>query len=296
MRFRDPKLHLGAEAKLRKVERTYFKPFVVMVSPVYVKLPLNQKFVAIKAPLQFFTKDELQKWKSHEHFYLPGFVDQVSLFQSTGVQIRVLLSQQEQVKIQSFKNGKIVKENLRLPASSVKQNDQLLRLLGPLWGTMLAVEPFFASFCGNEVCDPFLPDTLARAENVSVKDFELAFVRSNTAVFFALHLGWRDTTALSQFRDWVFLKSIGAPTDHLEKALLASTQSGTRKITEIIRWVLKVVPKVDSVRVNKRVLKKFKIFSAQALVKRLERIEKENLHKSQISYSIFASEGIANAA
>lgn len=290
MRFRDPKLHLSEESNLRKVERSYFKPYVVLVSPVYVKLSLNEKFVAIKAPLQFFTEEELKNWASHEYFYMPGFVDQVALYQSAGVSVRKLLSIHETVDLKVFKEGKIHNQKIQITSSSVVQNNETLKLLAPLWGTSISIEPFFASFCGNEVCDAFQGETLLRAENVSVENFELSFVRANSAVFFALHLGWRNIADLTKFRDWVFLKSIGESNIH------EFLKNGPEELVGLIDWSIQLIPKVDSVQINRKVLKKSKLLTSHVLLNRLNRIEKQGLHLEQVSYSIFGKEGITSVA
>jgi hypothetical protein len=61
MEFSRKKLGQEAIRELRVCSIASVQPYALMLSPVYAYLPQNAKFVAIKAPLDFFTPEELAR-------------------------------------------------------------------------------------------------------------------------------------------------------------------------------------------------------------------------------------------
>jgi hypothetical protein len=82
MLFEDKKLHLESIDQLIQCPISSVEPYSLMLSPVYVLMKLNKKLVSVKAPLDFFTKDELNRLSSNEVFYLPKFANSSVRFQT----------------------------------------------------------------------------------------------------------------------------------------------------------------------------------------------------------------------
>src|SRR4051812_17277299 len=95
-----------AAPEMRKVPVRLFKPFTLMIAPVYTLLERNEKFVAVKAPLAFFSPVELEKFRGVTEFYLPRFVDRVDPFQKAGEHVSRLLGLTEVRKIRSSQGEK----------------------------------------------------------------------------------------------------------------------------------------------------------------------------------------------
>jgi len=69
MDFRQRKLPKEAAINLRISPIASVKPYALMIAPVYVFMRVNEKFVSVKAPLDFFTPEELERLKSFESFF-----------------------------------------------------------------------------------------------------------------------------------------------------------------------------------------------------------------------------------
>src|SRR5688572_2060122 len=92
MRFGRAKLSPEKIKSLRKVSAKLFHPYTVMITPVYMHLPLNEKLVALKGPLGIFFPDEIKRLEKVQDLFLPEFVDQVRPFHEAGEAVRKLLN------------------------------------------------------------------------------------------------------------------------------------------------------------------------------------------------------------
>lgn len=219
MEFNHPKLPKEAASKLRICPIHTVKPYALMLAPVYVFMRRNEKFVAVKSPLDFFTTKELQRLAPLESFFFPEFVDSVLPFRSAARAVRALLSWQPHAGFSP--KGELSIENSPLPPAPYELSDAILRIIGPLWGRRaasasapadLAIEPFFISVFANELCDPLPPDVLVSSRDRSLIDFERALFESGWAVFFALHLGYSDLAFLNELRIRILERSVnGTP-------------------------------------------------------------------------------------
>ena len=200
MDFSHKKLPKEVVSTLRRVPVGVFAPHAILLTPLYVFLPKNQKFVAIKAPLQFFSPEELEKFNVVDNFYVPEFIDLIAPFQNAGEAVRELLKIREVVQVRTSQGAVPVS----LTVSQYELNDAVLRVIATLWGDSVRVEPFFLCTFADEVCDALRPDIILRAAERDVELFELGLLRSSMAVFLALHLGYAHAHALTYLRERVF--------------------------------------------------------------------------------------------
>jgi hypothetical protein len=193
MDFRPRKLPKEAAINLRISPITSVKPYALMIAPVYVFMRINEKFVSVKGPLDFFTPEELERLKSFESFFLPEFVDAALPFRQVARDVKRLVGWEPKI------DGEAA-----LPPAPYEVSDAVLRMLGPLWGAGLVIEPFFAAVFANELCDLLPVEKLRVARDEDVVRYERAVLRSGWAVFLALHLGYCDLPFLNQLQQRVF--------------------------------------------------------------------------------------------
>lgn len=203
MNFRPAKLPKEAAINLRISPIASVKPYSLMLAPVYVFMRLNQKFVAVKGPLDFFTPEELERLMPFESFFLPEFVDAALPFRQIARNVRRLVGWEPEYRGEQ-----------QLPPAPYEVSDAVLRMIGPLWGVGLTIEPFFAAVFANELCDLLPPEKLRLARDQDVIGYERAILRSGWAVFLALHLGYCDLPFLNRLQQRVFDASftgVGVP-------------------------------------------------------------------------------------
>lgn len=198
MEFSRKKLPQNAASTLRSCLIRTVQPYAPMLAPVYVLMRRNEKFVSVKAPLDFFSPEELEKLASFESFFFPEFVDTVIPFQKAARSIRALLS---------WTPGRSDSQGA-LPPAPFELEDAVLSLVGPLWSVRdsqrLAIEPFFAAVFANELCEPIASAVLLRAREQDILKYERAIVAAGWSVFLALHLGYCDLDVLNDLRLRVF--------------------------------------------------------------------------------------------
>lgn len=277
MDFSRRKLPLEAAQRLRRCPIETVSPYALMLAPVYVFLRRNEKFVSIKAPLDFFTTDELKQLSPYETFFLPECVDHAVLFREAAHRIRALFGWNPMVKDSSKESY----PKVNLPPAPFELSDAVLRILGSLWSKEMAVEPFFTAILANELCDPISPLELEQARNLDIDRFEKALLRSGWTVFLALHLGYCDLAFLSDLRKNVFeqvMQNItldGAATEVGELIWLSS---------QLLEdpWVAQIQGSLFNERTDRTSLK---------LVSRLQRLSQELVAKDQKLATIHGPEG-----
>ena len=223
MEFTRRKLPKEAATNLLSCPIHTVKPFALMLAPVYVFLRQNEKFVSVKAPLDFFAPEELQRFSVYENFYLPEFVETAIPFRTAARMARDILSCRP--------------EDPRVPAPAPYEiSDAVLKVVGPLWSgpnrEKLQVEPFFAAVFANELCDSIGEEILLRAREQNVGRFEKAICYSSWTVFLATLAGYCSLPMLNSLRIRVFeevlagnpeesLKSLNTVIEHDEIVRLA---------------------------------------------------------------------------
>ena len=168
MNFSQRKLPKSAAPVMRECPIRSVQPYAPMISPVYVFLKMNEKFISVKAPLDFFTPAELERLESFETFYLPEFVEQAIPFRNSARTVRALLSWQP-------------RERNADPPAPYEISDAVLRVTGVLWGNGVVVEPFFVGVFANELCEPIAPETLERVRDRDIQTYERSVFVSSWA-------------------------------------------------------------------------------------------------------------------
>jgi hypothetical protein len=205
------KLPPEAEKNLRTCPISTVSPYVLMLAPVYVFMKLNEKYVAVKAALDFFTPGELERLKPFETFFIPDSIDRTLPYRDAGRRVRGLLTYVppappgQDERLSDF-------PEVALPPAPYEMSDAVLRVLGPLWelvpGSGAAIEPYFLLALVNELCEVIPGEMLSKARDFDVKLYETAVYRSSWAVFMALHLGYCDLSFLNALRMRVFQETV----------------------------------------------------------------------------------------
>jgi hypothetical protein len=207
------------------------EPHAILLTPVYVYLLQNQKFVAIKGPLTFFEPSDLDKYKSFEHFYLPSFIDQLAPFQKVGRLVHDLLQTRQTYHLKANDGRKL---SVVMPVPQYELDDAILRAVGPLWSEGIRLEPFFLCVVMEEICEPLAAEVIEAATEKNADLFELALLRASAAVFLALHLGYCDTATLRSLRDAAFENTLN------------DTPVGADPLAQLIPLVRAALPVVET--------------------------------------------------
>jgi hypothetical protein len=201
-------------------------PYSLMVAPIYIHLAKNFKYLAVKAPLDYFTQDELAHYKPYKSFFVPPNADASLRFRDAGRQIRALLH---------WEPKQAPGEPVRLPPAPFEISDAMLRILGPLFGGNGQVEAFFVAVLANEICDPLPPSAISAGRESGVLRFESAICRSAWFVVLALLLGNFELRYLSQSRRAVFDLGMGQ---------VPEAEALGPEVSELVSLVLEL--KIDS--------------------------------------------------
>lgn len=209
MDFEQKKLSQEAEGDLHAIPLAEVRPYTLIFTPAYVHMRINQKFVSVKGPLDFFLPEELAKLSRFETLFFAKELEGVTPFLKAGARVRSLLKDNPA-------------DELKAPPFVI--SDAILRAVAPLWtsapgGESLLIAPLNISAFVNELCDGFAPELLVRARDVDVQLFDTALLRSSWAVFAALHLGHLELRFLSRLRDRVFHSSLYGVAEDAEQSV-----------------------------------------------------------------------------
>lgn len=201
MDFSKRKLPLKAASQLLRSPIESVSAYALMLAPVYLFLKKNEKFISVKSPLDFFSPDELDRYKkSHDYFYIPQFIQSIVPLQEIARRLRLLLGWKPRSKS---------KEQAQpVPPTPYEISDSVLRLIGPLWSETGAIEPFFVAAFVNDLCDLLPSEILYLARDESVKKYEFSILKTDWTVFLALHLGYNDIDFLNRLRLYGFIRSM----------------------------------------------------------------------------------------
>ena len=205
MDFTNRKLPRNAASELRRLSLGDLQPFAFMFSPVYVFLKRNEKFIGIKAPLDFFVESEIEKVQPYGTLYVTPFIDQVAPFREAGRRVKKILTPREAANSRDDQGYPEVK----LPPPPWEVSDTVLSVIGPLWGKDVRIEPFFVTAFIQDLCGSLPHDLLLASRDQDVLRHEKAIFRSSWAVFLALHLGLCDLPWLTRLRARVFAETSG---------------------------------------------------------------------------------------
>ncbi|MBU6154448.1 MAG: hypothetical protein KGP28_09125 [Bdellovibrionales bacterium] len=192
MLFEAKKLELDSAEDLYQCRVSSVKPFALMLSPVYVFMKRNQKFVSVKAPLDFFTPDELSSLGRYEEFFLPKIISEVSCFQTSARVVRGILKMSRK----SF------------PPSPFEVSNEIIKVTGASWGRDLRVSSFCAAIFADELCGHLESAELLLGRESAVVKHDLGLLLSGMLIFTLVHLGWHDLEVLKKMRAEVYSRTI----------------------------------------------------------------------------------------
>lgn len=192
MLFDDKKLSTHSIEDLIQCPVHTVEPYSLMLAPVYVLMTRNQKLVSVKAPLDFFLPEEIEKLKRYETFYISKSVTLSVQFQTAARLIKnILCTEVEGLKPASF-----------------ELSHEVFSVMAPLWGKELQTEPFFMAVFAHELCEPLTPDQIVWAREQAVVKHDLGLMLSGAFVFMATHLGWYDYRALTDARNDIYMRTV----------------------------------------------------------------------------------------
>lgn len=190
MIFRNPTLEQNAVDELVRCPVHSIEPYTLMVAPTYVLLKKNEKLISVKAPLDFFTPEELKKLELYEYFYFSKFIQEFSPYQTSGKIVKGLLS------IDPLKGD--------LPPAAFQITKELTSLVAPLWGAGRAIDPFFAAVFTDELCEGISPKLLMQVRDASVENHDRGIQLSGLVIFLGVLLGWHSIEFLKSLRSQVY--------------------------------------------------------------------------------------------
>jgi hypothetical protein len=173
------------------------KPYALMIAPIYVFMRKNDKFVSVKAPMDFFTEQELERLKSFQMLFVPEFVDRVLPYRQIARRLK---------RVMNLRQG-IASRGIGL--APFELSDVVIRLLAPLWGTNQVIESFFVSVFVNEFCNPLPAAELTQAREKDLGSLERALMISSWMVLLGLQVGITDLDYLNHLRLGSFHENIG---------------------------------------------------------------------------------------
>lgn len=282
MDFSERKLTLEAAATLVSCPIESVHPYAMMSAPVYLRLQLNQKFVAVKGPLDFFTPEEIARLRSQGEFHFSRFVEKSVPFRDAGAKVRALLDWDPSVAARS--EGEVA-----LPPAPHELSDAVLHLTAPLWDlsedrSELGIEPFFCVAFANELCDTLPESLLLDARERDVAKYELGVLASSWTVLAALTLGYHDRAFLERLRQVVFSRV----------ALSQVVESALLDLDQLERLALRVFGAERSPlgRVTLEYLQGLEDRAARKLVSRLRRVERELAFPRSRFRTVFGDGGL----
>lgn len=268
MYFEDKKLTPEAVDNLFQASITTVQPYTLMLSPVYVYMKRNEKFVSVKAPLDFFTPEELEKLKIYEVFHFPKFVKNSVRYQTAARLVQSL-----------FKNpfGKA----RELEYVSYEYSDEIVKMVGKLWGKEMKIEPFFMAIFTHELCETFKPELMLWARETNVVNHDHGLLLSGVFVFLAVHLGYYNLEQLNTYRDEIYSRTVQGETWESPKNEMEIMVSELNRLMQI----KKTIEPHDFEDLN--------LEWAWRLRGRLKRIANKIAKRAEAAPSIYGPEGFA---
>lgn len=278
MNFKNRKLPGEAAADLRRCPIRTIEPYALMVAPVYVFMPRNEKFISVKAPMDFFTPEDLRRFKELEQVFMPPFVDEALPYRDLARRARMLLGWMP------------VESGMPSPPAPYEMSDAMLRLMGPLWGESFEIESFFVCVFVNELCSLLPGDELISAREADCGRFEHAAVISAWMVFLSLHLGTTDLDYLNRLRLATFRKIVGT-------GILVPGMTDFDSFTDAGQLLRILEPQVIGEKVYQSLGLGFfterKERIARKIVARIERVRAERLGGNRpLEASVFGENGL----
>jgi hypothetical protein len=283
MEFTRKKLPKDALGQLCQLSIHTVQPYALMLAPIYVLLKENEKFVSVKAPLDFFVPDELTRLSPYENFYLPDLVISILPYREAGARVKAILSWKRAPK--DKRDGSFL-ASVQLPPPPFEVSDAVLKILGPLWWDQgeqgAGVEPYFITIFVNELCELLPSEKLLYAREKDSENFEQALLKSSWVVFLALHLGYYNLDFLNELRLRVFQEVVD------EKLPSLVTRNEVEELINIVHLYFRS----STLRLFKGDFFSSRIEKvSRKLASRLERIKAEMLSRNSSPPSIYGEKG-----
>ena len=285
MDFSRPKLPLSEAPNLRRLRLKSLKPYELVVAPIYAYLRKNEKFIAIRAPLDFFTPNDLEKLKAFDLLYTIPFVDIVSPFKTYARMVRRAIEYElpHAVDPRGESLGEGYYPVVPLDIANYEKSDAILRPLGSVWGPGTTVEPFFVAIFIEELLGTIDGDLMESVRDAGVERFEVALMRSAWTIFLALHIGYVNLTYLKALHARCF-KYFGLAKGNFEEDFLPEEQELIVLASESLE-----TNKVANLS-SRFVMDRFER-AAQKLKSRFQRMAKEFINERSPMVSIFGKNG-----
>ena len=197
MLFEENKLASDSVEDLLRCPIHSVKPYALMLAPVYVFMKLNHKLVYVKAPLDFFTPDELTRLTRYETFFLPQFVKVSARFQTAARITRNIL-------MSAGAKG--------YAPAPFEISKEVHHVLYPLWGKNEKIEPFFMTIFSDELCGPLEPALLEEARENAIVLHNLGLILSGSFVFLSLHVKSFTHFEISKLRTEIYVRTVRGET------------------------------------------------------------------------------------
>lgn len=268
--------------RLYRIKIDTVKPFALMLAPVYLWLGANEKFISVKAPLDFFTADELNRLKGFQYFYLPESAGSVLPFRQAAHQVRALLRIKPKRPMALTSQAQF--PSVPLSPAPYEVSNEVLKLIGPLWWEfseeITGIEPFLVTAFTNELCELIPEAKLFAARELDTRKYDWALLCSSWTVFLALHLGYCDYAYLNSLR----LKAF-------DQTLDGVALGGGDDLIQLAYEVLRQNPKQIT---NEDFSKRGDLLS-QKISSRLIRISRELVGKGDAPPTVYGEGGFIDA-
>jgi hypothetical protein len=266
MLFDEKKLLIEAVDEMVRCSVASVKPFALMMAPVYVVMKRNEKLVSVKAPLDFFTPVELERLKKYEVFYVPKFVLLAERFQTAARLAKKILA----------KTGS--DSTSRAP---FEISNEVLNVMGPLWGRDIFVEAFFMSVFTDEICDPLEAEKMLRGREEAIVLHDRGLLLSGAFVFLSALLKATDLAYLNRWRGEIY-----------ERTCQGEEWSAPRSEEEVmIGDLVKFI--TDEKQISMSALKGIGSDWSARLCRRLEKISESNRKRNEDSVSLSSEREVA---
>ncbi len=205
MRFNLKKQPAKLATQFRALLITELEAYKLLPSTVYLYLEINQKFLALKEPFDFFTEEELEKFSKQGTFHVPEHFDIAAPFREAGQRVRSMLE---------WSGG----DGEELEPASYEMSDSVIRQVAGLWAPLdptrkdfAGIETYFAAIFAHEIVTPLPSAVLIEARANDLDLYLVSVMRAAFSVFIALHLGFCDRERLDELYAWVFTNSARLP-------------------------------------------------------------------------------------
>lgn len=190
MDFSVRKFPIRDTERLVKVPVRDLEPYSLLRGPAYVLMRRNERYLAVRGPLDFFTPEDLERLQSSNVIYFTSFVELADPYEQAGRAIRRILLWLD--------------ETASHPVIPFERSDAVVRVLGPLWSADLQMEPFFATLLVEELLGALPSDLLLRVRNGSLAQYDKRLLEASGVVLLLLLLGEADIGHLRRCRQEVF--------------------------------------------------------------------------------------------